>query len=311
MSLLDSPALSSDLTQKVLAKLQSAAVPLPVADAARGLPKGRGVKAADFQNEVRTALEELVRLGQAFRCPSGKGGKERYWARDEKHLLRSQAVELAAAPLTLAALKKELARHVKGVDGSFVESVVRELVREDRLFEHPAKTKSGGPLFGAFPPPPPLAQAKHKKALDSLVKACRKLLSAANVPPEELVQTLSARLHETPSGEPAVRAEPVSSSSVNETTDPAVAPPSSASSELEDLLLKAVATSPVLSLAELRDAMPAEYRGRAFDEAVLKLADEQQVVLHQDVEPSRFSEAEQAQFVRDGHALFTTISPWR
>ena len=79
---------------------------------------------------------------------------------------------------------------------------------------------------------------------------------------------------------------------------------------LDDLILKAVASAPVVSLAELRREMPHEYQGRAFDEAVLRLADERQVSVSQDADPARFGEAERAGYVQDGGAVFTTISMW-
>jgi hypothetical protein len=53
--------------------------------------------------------------------------------------------------------------------------------------------------------------------------------------------------------------------------------------------------------------MPAEYRGRAFDEAVLRLADTGRVILSQDADPARFSAEERAEYVQDGKLLFTTI----
>ena len=80
--------------------------------------------------------------------------------------------------------------------------------------------------------------------------------------------------------------------------------------ELEELILKALAHAPVHSLAELRASMPTEYRGHAFDEAVLRLADEQQVILSQDAVPDQFSDAERAEYVGDGAAIFTTVAKW-
>src|SRR4051794_6703389 len=101
MTPLASPAAKPEVAEAVRAKLQQAPAPLKLADVAKGLPKPRGKKAADLQDEVRKVLDEEVRLGRAFCHPSGKDGAPRYWARDEKQVLRDKAVELAAAPQPL------------------------------------------------------------------------------------------------------------------------------------------------------------------------------------------------------------------
>lgn len=323
MTLVDSTILTSEVAEAVRGKLQNAPAPLKLADVVKGLPKPRKTKAADFQNAIQPILDEQVRLGQAFRCPSGKNGETRYWSRDEKHLLREKALELASTPLSLAALKKSLKSEVKGVEASFLQLLIEELIDQNQLFEHPTPTARGGPLFGATPPPPappPLERPKHAKALNKLIADCRKLAAAANVSVDELLQTLRTNLApssvaapETAVVEPErfqpTPAEPMLPLSRPETTQPseAIQP---ALPELEELILKALAHAPVHSLAELRAGMPAEYRGTAFDEAVLRLADEQQVILSQDALPDRFSEDEKAEFVRDGNALFTTIAKW-
>ena len=77
MTLLDSTTLASELAEAVHSKLHNAPAPLKLAEVVKGLPKPRMTKAADFQNEVRPILDEQVRLGQVFRCPSGKNGEMR------------------------------------------------------------------------------------------------------------------------------------------------------------------------------------------------------------------------------------------
>lgn len=324
MTVLESTTGTSEVAEAVRSKLQNAVAPLKLTEVVKGLPKPRRTKAAEFQNEIRPILDEQVRLGQVFCCPSGKNGEMRYWTRDEKHLLREKALEVAAAPQTLSALKKALAKEVKGTDAAFVESVVRELIGEGKLFEHPGKR--GGPLFGATPPPPPtlpLEQPKHVKALNKLVKECQKLLKAANVSVEELLRVVQTHLRQSPTEAPAAAVESMETQPSSSAVEAPFAPPVETSqplshleetrqprAELDEVILKALAHAPVLSLAELRASMPAEYRGPAFDETVLRLADEQQVILSQDAVPAHFSDAEKAEYVRDGDALFTTIAKW-
>jgi len=310
MTALDTTTLPSELAEAVLTKLKNAPAPLKLADVTKGLPKPRKMKKVDLQNAVGPILDEQLRLGQVFRCPSGKNGEMRYWSRDEKHLLREKALELAATPQTRAAFSKQLKSEVKGVDPAYVESFVDELLREKSLFEHPPQ--KGKALLSTMPPPPslpPLAQPKNAKVLDKLSADCQKLLTATKVSVTELLQALQQRLQpatnvapHTPVTEPVTKPTATPLPPVEE-----AAPPRA---ELEELILKALAQAPVLSLAELRASMPAEYRGSAFDDAVLRLADEQQVILSQDAVPDHFSETERAEYVRDGAALFTTIAKW-
>lgn len=306
MTHLDSATATSALMETVHGKLQSAPSPLPLSNVVKGLPRPRKMKAAEFQNEVQSILDEQVRLGLLFRCPSGKNGNARYWSRDEKHHLREKALELASRPQTMAAMKTKLKKEVKGVEATFLQTVIEELVAEGRLFQHPAKTAKGGPLIGATPPPPPLApleQPKNAKVLSKIVADCRKLLASSKVSVDQFMRSLQRQLLPPPDTKPNIVIAETTSTQPTDATQPARA-------ELDQLILKAVADVPVLSLAELRASMPAEYRGTAFDESILRLADAQQVILSQDALPARFSDAEKAQFVRDGEALFTTISQW-
>src|ERR1700676_1802976 len=120
MTALETPAAAAGLADAVHTKLQSAAAPLKLTEVARGLPKPKRTKAAQWQTEVKQVLEEEIRIGRAFGAPSGKQGEMRYWSRDEKQLLREKAVELAASPQPLSALKSKLGKEVKGTDGAFV-----------------------------------------------------------------------------------------------------------------------------------------------------------------------------------------------
>jgi hypothetical protein len=306
MTLITPTLAAPALADAVRAKLQGQE-PLTLAQITKGLPKPKKAKAAEVEAQVRPALEDEVRSGRAFRHPSGKNGVERFWARDEKQALRDEAVRLAATPQTLSALTKALGKTVKGVGPAFVETVVRELIGEDRLFEHPPKTKAGGPLFGTTPPPPkapPLQQPKHKKALDGIAKSCRKLLDAAKVPAEELFRALREAL-----AGPTTSGVEAQAATAGAQAPPQSRAPGGPNPELEALILKAVANAPVLSLADLRGDLPPEFQGPAFDETVLRLADEQRVILTQDASPARFSDAERARHVRDeSGGLFVTIS---
>lgn len=306
MTDLDSATATSALMEAVRWKLQSAPAPLQLSQVLKGLKRPRKVKKAEFDHEIQSALDEQVRLGLVFCCPSGKNGNPRYWSRDEKHHLREKAIEFASTPQTIAAMKTKLKKEVKGVEATFLQAVIEELIAERSLFQHPAKTAKGSPLIGATPPPPPLGpleQPKNAKVLSKILTDCRKLIAASKVSVDELLRSLQRQLLPSPDTKSDIVIAETTSTQPTDATPPARA-------ELDELILKALEHAPVLSLAELRASMPAEYRGTAFDECILRLADEQQVILSQDALPARFSEAEKAEFVRDGEALFTTISKW-
>lgn len=281
--------LTPDVIAAVRARLSDAAAPLKITEVVKGIPKPRKTPAASFQDDVRAFLDDEVRVGRGFRYHSGKAAAVRYWARDEKELLRTGTLDLCATPQAMTALKKELAKAVKGTDPAFLDGVVRELRAEGRLFDHPGKTKAAPPLFGTSPPPPPpppLTLPKHAKAIDKLAKDCTKLLAAAGVSLDVLVETLKIRLGEKPPDPPAPA--------------PAV--------DLERLILQAVASAPVLSIADLRHQMPPGHQGQAFNDSVRRLAEARRVVLFVDADPSRFTDAEKAALIPDGPVYFTTIA---
>ena len=131
--------------------------------------------------------------------------------------------------------------------------------------------------------------------LEDLIQALRKNLSQPQGVERQIPDRSAAELHRTYGTAETLKMEPLSQR---------------VSLKLDNLILNAVANIPVISLAELRREMPAEYQGKVFDEAVLRLADEQKVFISQDVNPARFSVEEKADYVQDGDIVFTTIAKW-
>ena len=309
----DAPEAAPSLSTR-LGEVLNGPAPLPLKDILKGLPKPPkepkprrkkgepAPQAVDLGSEVGKLLDDEYHVGRAFRYPSGAKGVERYWARDEKQLLRDAALEAAAEPQPLPALLKALKGVVNGTDNGFAEAVVRDLIGEDRLYEHPPKTKKGGPLFARVPPrppTPPLELPKARKELDKLAKSAAKLLTSAGVSADTLLAALRHLLAGKEDEEE------------RKDESPAAAPDAGDGPELDEHILRAVAHAgpgSVLSLADLRRQMPAESRGPAFDVAVLRLADAGRVQVFQDSDPFQFPEEERAGFVTDarGHT-YTNI----
>jgi hypothetical protein len=191
--------------------------------------------------------------------------------------------------------------------------VVRDLIGEDRLFEHPPKKSKGQPTFGIQKPPPPphpLESGKAKKDFDKIVTAAQKLLSATPaLTPGVLLTRLSILLTSENSAisehshHPSTSAEaPLSKSIINSHVSLAM------DEGLGNDILETLKQVPVASLAELRTTIGAKYPATDFDQVILNLFDSNFVVLYQDANASQFSEAEKAQFVTDGGILFTSIA---
>jgi hypothetical protein len=291
------PVAESTLPELIRDKLSRSDRPLKLADVVKGLPRPKKVKPADFQTNARDALDEDYRLGRVFRYHSGPKGVERFWVRDEKQILRGAILDAASQPKTQSTIRTAVGKTVKGTDGKFIDDVIRGLIAEDRLFECPPKSKAGGPLFATHAPPPPLPKletAKFQKKLETVVKSAAKLLADAGVPTEELLDALRLRLTRLATTTTALPA-------TAENTPAAAVP------ELDELILKAVAHQSIgQSIADLRREMPAEFRGPAFDAAVIRLAEQGKVQLFQDADPLEYREDQRVEFVSDSAGHFFT-----
>jgi hypothetical protein len=296
----EAPPLAT-LGDSILEKLRASPHPLTLKEASKGVPKLKKEKPAELEARVRAALEAEVAPARVFLQPSGKGGATRFWARDEQHLLRERAVELAAKPQALAALTKAVANETKA-DPGFVEGLLRDLIRDELLHEHPAKK---GPLFGASPPPPPippLEQPAGAKELAKVVKAVEGAMKKVKVSAAEVLAALAKHY-----AAPAVTAPEAS-------PPPAMVPfhateaPALDAVEIERLVLDAVEREGTMSLKELRRQMPAGGQTSAFDRAVLGLEERGRVSLSRDYDASHFGPEEQAEYVREGDFLYTSIA---
>lgn len=71
--------------------------------------------------------------------------------------------------------------------------------------------------------------------------------------------------------------------------------------------VRAALASPVVQVDQLRAKMPPSMQGKAFDEMILRLADEGKLVLSQDSNPHQFSEERRGKFIQDGDSMITMI----
>lgn len=308
------PATPATLADHIRAKMADAPSPLKLADLKKGwAPPGKKVPAAVLDANIREVLVGEERAGRTFVHPSGPKGAERYWGRDEKHAAREAALAAAAAPVPLADLAKKV-KPVSGADAAFVDGLLRDLIAEDRLFEHPpaGKGKNAKPRFGTTayvppppppPPPHPLEVGKNKTAFGKLVEAARKLAQSAKLSTGEVLSRLATAL----GGEATAEAAPEPPPPRHEPARPVGIEPAPA--DLDDHILDIIRGVPTMMLSDLRLRMPEGHRGGDFDAAVLRLADDFKVVINADADPRRFAEDERARFVRDEDGnVYTTIA---
>ncbi|MGL4554701.1 MAG: hypothetical protein ACRC33_26340 [Gemmataceae bacterium] len=281
------------LGETMVEKLKASPHPLTLKEAAKGVPKLKPKeKPAEVEARVRAALDAEVGTARLFTAPSGKAGAARYWGRDERHLLREKAVESAATPQPLAGLVKAVGKDATA-DPAFVDGLLRDLIGDGLLHEHEGGKK--GPLFGASPPPPPvplLERPANAKELAKVVKAVELLLKKVPATLPDVLAALAAHFTAPASAPPA----------------PSPASPSASEGDIEGHILDAVEREGTMSLKELRHSMPAGSRGGAFDKAVLGLEDRGRVSLSRDFDSTHFGPEEQAEYVREGDILFTSIA---
>ena len=302
------PALA-DAVAKVL---KDAAGPLAFKQVKAALTKAKSLvtkgKAKTTDDDIGAAIKEASGLGRCYTCNSGKGGGVRYWGKDETHALRNAAVASATLPQTMAKLVAALKAESKGVDPKFAEGVVRDLIGDGKLHEHPSETAKAGPLFGTTappPPPPPPAWYEtklYKKPFEALVKAAANVLSKGDKPLADILAALRSQLD--PDSEPEAEDQPTGQSSEPLTAERVA--------ELERLIVSTVsAHKPVaiMSIADLRTGLPTDLRGPAFDAAVLRLARSHAVRIQKDSVPKERTADQQALFVKSEQGtLFTSIS---
>ena len=217
----EAPTAEPTLAELVMRKMEHASAPMKLTDLLKGLPKPAKPKAPKKgKGQPRARARQSHQLA---------GRRQRNFSRGSpfgagcSSILRAPRKRIAiglamrsrcyvkllprdAEPMPIAALAKSLKSVVAGSDPAFAEMVVRELIAEGRLFEHPAKTAKAGPRFGSVEPPPPLAvleTGKNKAAMDKIATSLKKLLETAGVGLTEAYLAIRNRLPEFESADEA------------------------------------------------------------------------------------------------------------
>jgi hypothetical protein len=189
-----------------------------------------------------------------------------------------------------------------------IKGYLQAMSRAGLLHEWPGKGKTKTLALRPFDP---LAGVTFKKAtLKDLADALTRL-EPLGVSLDQLLQVLAQHLRprQAASEAPAPTNQPLTEERGSEQRGEH--PPSA---EIEGLILKgmrdldpSVEGGATVSLRDLRRHMPAEYgRHETFDVTVIRLAEQDRVVLHRHDQPSLLTDAERNELVRDGAGHYYT-----
>lgn len=317
MTQLSVPALSMDQAEAVLSVFQTASHPL-TAPQAEKLYRGPKLK----RNQFRQIVEgQLLMQGKLFKCsPAGKS--PRYWSQDEEQKVREKVEELLnqghlAEPKLASAVNKALP---KISSPSAIKNYLHTMRREGLVHERPGKGKAKTMLLSLQPCSPFDAISLKKGTLTDLSNALAQVESLGGTV-ERLLQIVREQLSRSAPAKPlppqqrqseAQRTGEHDGYQTAHSQPQDVIEPPAPRLEIDDLILKgmhdldsAVDHGASVLLRDLRRHMPDVYRGHdSFDAAVLRLADQDRIVLHRDDQPAGLTDAERDELVRDEQGTY-------
>ena len=313
MTNLSAPMHATEPAEAVLQVFQTTPHPLTVPQAEK-LYNGPKLK----KNELRQIVEDqLLMQGQLFKCsPSGKN--PRYWVDDEEERVRKTVKEmLAKEPLAESKLATAVNKALPKISSpAAIKNYLQTMRREGLLHERPGKGKTM--LLSLQPYDPLSAIILNKATIKSLSAMLAKIESLGGGMDDFLQVIRSQMLPSAPQTPPPVAPQPQLHELPEERQEDAPnrrenEPPHPAS-EIDELILKgmhdlnaAVDQGATVLLRDLRRHMPPEYRSHeAFDAAVIRLAEQERIVLHRHDQVSFLTDAERDELVRDQNGTYFT-----
>jgi hypothetical protein len=320
MTNLSAPGVPTDQAEVILQVFQNAPHPITTSQAEKNWKDQSRPKLK--KNELRQIVEsQLLMQGRLFRCsPSGKNA--RYWVHDEEHMIREKVEELLnVEPLAEGKLATAVNNALPKISSpAAIKNYIQTMRREGLLHDRPGKAGTKTMLLSLQPASPFDAISLKRGTLTDLSNALAKVESlGGNV--DRLLQIIREQLRRpapakaSPAkpreGEMEHREQPVGYRTSGPVTG---AEPRAAMSrpEIDELILKgmrdldsAVEYGASVLLRDLRRHMPGEYHGHdTFDVAVLRLADQDRIVLHRDDQPACLTDAERDELVRDEEGTY-------
>ncbi|MCP4108581.1 MAG: hypothetical protein GY749_24040 [Desulfobacteraceae bacterium] len=284
--------ISADTKDVILKMIQQAKEPLTVEKIHKELS---GLGKADIK-ALRNAINEQARTGTIFKW-FPKQRKDRFWNQDPEVYAREKILEiLSQKRMALTdlenALKKSLFECSKAKAGELRKKLLKILLKEKQVFEHPKTGNERKSRFACNPPDPACYIKKVEKELKNVCNMLGKYHVSREQVFQAVVKTLMPDFEKTESEKAQSDANQVSAREVPSSED-----------ICKMILDKIVEIKPtakhqaLVSIPDLRSSL--DLSKQAFDNAILSLAHEQKIFLHKHVYPAQMSQEESEQMVTD------------
>jgi hypothetical protein len=271
---------AADIAAVVLTTLQQAPEPLSVAKLQKAIPKPYRRP----PEELRRVLDELITQGKVFQFAPYNSKGHRFWSHDLEHYACGQIARALSemAPLTKAGVFRKVKASVSGLTKGRVDELLDAMVRDGRARAFPPRIGGKSPLHHtrAFSPAIYLVPA-----LEGYAKTLEKF--ASKVGPQGIAEDQLLQVARTLRDRAA---------RIKEAAVAAVAPEASrddAQAILDGLrqVHPGAAHGAMVSVRELRRALRERLPDKVrFDAAVLRLAREGRIDLHQFALPEALTE---------------------
>ncbi len=278
-------AADSALVEVLLKALEQAEEPVTASKLQKDLA-GPFKRSAE---QIGQVLEELVAQGRVHRFAPYRVKAPRYWIHDGEHYARTAILRsLARQPLTAPALIRGLQAALKGgCSPERLRKILDEMQQDGQAHKLPKYVRSRTQYFSARPPDP-------RDYLNDALAEIYNRLEKVGISREQVNAAALELLQ----------------------PEPAPSPPRAESGlpdeEIDQIVLDGVrqltpneAGRALVSLRELRRSLESRLPDKSrFDDAVLRLAEQERVDLHRHDFPSSLSEDERLGMVPDGRGSY-------
>jgi hypothetical protein len=304
----------AEMAEVVRKALERAEEPLTLAMIERGLPR-------PFQKrpeELRRCLEELTTQKRAYQCPPYRNKSPRFSLRSPEEQARTALMKvLVGEALTRGDLLRKAKATAKGLAEARLREALEQLLQEGLVRKLPPKLGGSSNLLGTGAVRPrDYLRPELKKLAGALTKLLPRL-ETEGVSREAVLGEATRMWEETLAGlgsESGARAGISDGEAGSRAPEPAAASPAgAATSEDTQTILDgirqvnpAAGQGAMVSVRELRRSLRERLPDKArFDDAVLRLARERRIDLHQHDLPASLTEAQQEEeLVPDGQGRY-------
>lgn len=278
-------AAQPEISEVLLKALHRAEEPITAAKLREGLTGPYKVALETIENH----LKELVSKERAFSFEPYKSKATRYWAFDLEHYARRLILETVTGhPKTWSEIKKALKSPLKGFPEARQSKLQKTMIDKGELHVLPAFVGARTSMFSNRPP-----DASHY--IEDALRKIQKKLSKFDVSASDIKRCALALFRHGDEPEGSEQGEPPE-------------PDTSLEERIIERMVETVpgaANGSLVPLRELRRSMGFQNVSKsAFDQAVLRLADQGKVALHRHDFPTGLSAEDRSELVANGTGDF-------